>query len=393
MALYLTDTTPPARDSRSERHRARGQALSRGCDDAPDAGVTRLDATYPALETMAEIGMPLCVHGEVTDSAVDVFDREAVFIDRILDPLRRRIPALRIVFEHITTARAVDYVKNAANVAATITPHHLLLDRGQLFAGGLRPHHYCLPVLKTAQDRVALLAAATSGDARFFLGTDSAPHSRAAKESACASAGIYSAHAAIEPQTAGAPIGSTPSRAATRSSIARRAARRRSARATGVVRTRFLSLRGDSLVPWRAGECVAGGSSAASTLATRFRGFQPSSTSRRGFARAPTPLSRRGHPRNADGDLQRKSTVWHHVQPSPAAAWIRLARDHGHDPHHPLRPGCPSDALQRVFREVRPHCAPATATARSLSANRADLVFNAAVTRSGIAQPFIPSAA
>jgi len=201
MALYLTDATPAA-EIRAAK--ASGVVLAvklypAGATTHSDAGVTRIEKTWPALEAMVECDMPLCVHGEVTDPAVDVFDREAVFIDRVLEPLRARLPALRVVFEHITTATAVEYVKAAAStLASTITPHHLLLDRNQLFTGGLRPHHYCLPVLKTARDREALLTAATSGDPRFFLGTDSAPHARAAKESACASAGIYSAHAAIE---------------------------------------------------------------------------------------------------------------------------------------------------------------------------------------------------
>jgi dihydroorotase len=201
MALYLTDATPPAeiRAAKASGIVLAAKLYPAGATTHSDAGVTHIEKTWPALEAMVEHDMPLCVHGEVTDPAVDFFDREAVFIDRVLEPLRARLPALRVVFEHITTAAAVQYVQTAASgLAATITPHHLLLDRNQLFAGGLRPHHYCLPVLKTARDREALLAAATGGDARFFLGTDSAPHARAAKESACASAGIYSAHAAIE---------------------------------------------------------------------------------------------------------------------------------------------------------------------------------------------------
>jgi len=201
MALYLTDATPPAeiRKARDSGFVLAVKLYPAGATTHSDAGVTRIEATYPALETMAELGMPLCVHGEVTDAAVDVFDREQVFIDRVLQPLCTRFPELRIVFEHVTTAAAVDFVRGThTGLAATITPHHLLLDRSQIFVGGLRPHHYCLPVLKTARDREALLAAAVSGDPRFFIGTDSAPHSRAAKESACASAGIYSAHAAIE---------------------------------------------------------------------------------------------------------------------------------------------------------------------------------------------------
>ena len=201
MALYLTDTTVPReiRVARESGFVLAAKLYPAGATTHSDAGVTDIDAIEQTLATMAEVDLPLCVHGEVTDPEVDVFDREQAFIERVLEPLRARFPTLRVVFEHITTAAAVDYVKAASSgLAATITPHHLLLDRAALFAGGLRPHHYCLPVLKTAQDRAALLAAAVSGDQRFFLGTDSAPHARAAKESACASAGIYSAHAALE---------------------------------------------------------------------------------------------------------------------------------------------------------------------------------------------------
>jgi dihydroorotase len=148
---------------------------------------------------MSEIGMILQGHGEVVDSRVDVFDREARFIDEVLQPLVERMPKLRIVFEHITTREAVQFVCGArAGVGATITPQHLLMNRTALFAGGIRPHHYCLPVLKTEHDRAALVGAATSGDSRFFLGTDSAPHARQAKEAACGCAGIFSAHGAIE---------------------------------------------------------------------------------------------------------------------------------------------------------------------------------------------------
>jgi dihydroorotase len=201
LALYLTNQTTPAqvRAAHATGFVLAAKLYPAGATTHSDAGVTDLAAIEQALDTFAELGMPLCVHGEVTDPAVDVFDREAVFIQRVLEPLRRRQPRLRIVFEHITSAAAVDYVRSVpSGLAATITPHHLLLDRGHLFAGGLRPHHYCLPVLKTARDREALLAAATSGDPRYFLGTDSAPHGRGRKESACASAGIYSAHAAVE---------------------------------------------------------------------------------------------------------------------------------------------------------------------------------------------------
>ena len=163
------------------------------------AGVTSIDRVMPVLEAMAGAGMPLLVHGEVTDPDIDVFDREAVFIDRVLAPLTRRLPTLRIVFEHITTADAAAFVTDAGlTVAATITPHHLHLSRNALFAGGLRPHFYCLPVLKREAHRVALVAAATSGSPKFFLGTDSAPHPVGDKEAACGCAGVWNAPFALE---------------------------------------------------------------------------------------------------------------------------------------------------------------------------------------------------
>ena len=162
-------------------------------------GVTDLDRVMPVLERMAGLGMPLLVHGEVTDPEIDVFDREAVFIDRMLDPLRRRLPELRIVLEHITTAEAVDYVRaGGANLAATITAHHLIINRNAIFHGGIRPHLYCLPIAKREQHRLALRRAATSGEAGFFLGSDSAPHAIAAKEAACGCAGIFTAAYALE---------------------------------------------------------------------------------------------------------------------------------------------------------------------------------------------------
>jgi dihydroorotase len=161
--------------------------------------VTDFRRIYPVLETMQQIGMPLLVHGEVTDSHVDIFDREAVFIDRILTRIIADFPALKVVFEHITTADAVAFVEaTAANVAATITPHHLDFNRNAMFQGGIRPHFYCLPVAKREVHRLALRRAATSGSARFFLGTDSAPHAVGAKESACGCAGIFNAPFAIE---------------------------------------------------------------------------------------------------------------------------------------------------------------------------------------------------
>ena len=163
------------------------------------SGVSNIAAVQPVLERMAEIGMPLLVHGEVTDPEIDIFDREAVFVDKVLDPLRRRLPELKIVLEHITTEEAVDYVRSAsANLAATITAHHLQISRNALFAGGIRPHLYCLPIAKREKHRHALRRAATSGDRRFFLGTDSAPHAQPAKETACGCAGIFTAPCALE---------------------------------------------------------------------------------------------------------------------------------------------------------------------------------------------------
>lgn len=201
MTLYLTDRTTPA-----EIDRAKASGFVHGIKLYPagattnsDAGVTDLRRLDDTLARMAEVGMPLLVHGEVTAHDVDIFDREDRFIDETLEPLAARVPKLRIVFEHITTRAAVAFVRGSRpGVAATITPQHLLLNRNALFVGGVRPHYYCLPVLKTEQDRESLVEAATSGDARFFLGTDSAPHARHTKEAACGCAGIYSAHAAIE---------------------------------------------------------------------------------------------------------------------------------------------------------------------------------------------------
>jgi dihydroorotase len=161
--------------------------------------VTDLRRTHAALAAMQEVGLPLLVHGEVVDPEVDVFDREPVFIERVLDPLLGRFPELRVVLEHVTTSDAVDFVRDGPDtLAATITAHHLLLSRNALFSGGLRPHYYCLPILKREHHRRALVAAATGGSKKFFLGTDSAPHPKADKESACGCAGIYTAHAAIE---------------------------------------------------------------------------------------------------------------------------------------------------------------------------------------------------
>jgi dihydroorotase len=201
MTLYLTDRTEV-----SEIDKAREAQWIKACKLYPagatthsDAGVTDIRRIDAVLSRMSEVGMPLLVHGEVTAHAVDIFERESRFIDEVLDPTLARFPKLRVVFEHITTARAVEFVRQARDgVAATITPQHLLHNRNALFEGGIRPHYYCLPILKTEPDRTALLAAATSGNPRFFLGTDSAPHSRATKENACGCAGMFSAHAAIE---------------------------------------------------------------------------------------------------------------------------------------------------------------------------------------------------
>ena len=201
MTLYLTDTTPPEEVQRArDSGRVFGFKLyPAGATTHSDSGVTDVARIAPVLERMAELGVVLEVHGEVTDPSVDIFDREARFIDRVLAPLVERLPGLRVVLEHITTRAAVDFVLGSrAGVAATVTPQHLLMNRNALFAGGIRPHHYCAPVLKAEAERAALLAAVTGGSARFFLGTDSAPHARRVKEAACGCAGIFSAHAGIE---------------------------------------------------------------------------------------------------------------------------------------------------------------------------------------------------
>jgi dihydroorotase len=201
MTLYLTDTTSAAEiaTARASGFVVGAKLYPAGATTHSDAGVTDIDKVWGALEAMAEHGMVLQVHGEVTASHVDVFDREHAFIDQVLTRVVERVPQLKVVFEHITTRAAVEFVRDARRgVAATITPQHLLLNRNALFEGGVRPHHYCLPVLKREQDRAALLAAATGDNDRYFLGTDSAPHARHTKENACGCAGIFSAHAAIE---------------------------------------------------------------------------------------------------------------------------------------------------------------------------------------------------
>jgi dihydroorotase len=201
LTLYLTNTTAP---DEIDRARAAGfvhgvKLYPAGATTHSQAGVTDIAQVHGVLARMQEIDMPLLVHGETPHPDVDVFDRETHFIDSVLQPLIERYPGLRVVFEHITTARAVEFVAGArAGVAATITPQHLLHNRNAIFSGGIRPHYYCLPIMKRERDREALLGAATGGNPRFFLGTDSAPHERTAKENACGCAGMFTAHAAIE---------------------------------------------------------------------------------------------------------------------------------------------------------------------------------------------------
>jgi dihydroorotase len=201
MTLYLTDRTPPAEilAAQASGFVVGAKLYPAGATTHSDAGVTSIDHCWGTLEAMADTGQVLQVHGEVTSVDVDVFDREREFIDRVLTRVVERLPALKVVFEHVTTAAAVEFVRSAhAGVAATITPQHLLLNRNAMFDGGIRPHHYCLPVLKRERDREALVAAATGDDPRFFLGTDSAPHARHTKETSCGCAGVFSAHAGIE---------------------------------------------------------------------------------------------------------------------------------------------------------------------------------------------------
>lgn len=201
MTLYLTDNTPP-----DEIRRAKDSGFVHavklypaGATTNSDAGVTDLKKCYKTLEAMQEVGMPFLVHGEVTNPDVDLFDREAVFIERVLQPLRHDMPELKVVFEHITTSEAAAYVSEASGpIAATMTAHHLLYNRNEIFRGGIRPHYYCLPVLKRETHRLALVKAATSGSTRFFLGTDSAPHPKGLKEHACGCAGCYTALHAME---------------------------------------------------------------------------------------------------------------------------------------------------------------------------------------------------
>jgi dihydroorotase len=201
MTLYLTDNTSPDDISAAvaSEHVHAVKLYPAGATTNSEDGLTAIDKAFDSFAAMEELGLPLLVHGEATSSEVDVFDREKVFIDRTLTTIIDRYPKLRVVFEHITTADAADFVRSASdNIGATITAHHLLMNRNAMFAGGMRPHHYCLPVLKREQHRQALVEAAISANPKFFLGTDSAPHPQGAKESACGCAGMYTAHAAIE---------------------------------------------------------------------------------------------------------------------------------------------------------------------------------------------------
>ena len=201
MTCYLTDRADPGEVERghAEAIWIAAKLYPAGATTNSASGVTDIRTIDQALERMERIGMVLCVHGEVTDPEVDVFDREAVFIDRVLEPVTRRFPALKIIFEHITTAEAAQFVSSSGpNIGATVTPQHLLINRNAIFAGGLKPHAYCLPVAKREKHRLAVRKAATSGSPKFFLGTDSAPHAREAKESACGCAGIFNAPFALE---------------------------------------------------------------------------------------------------------------------------------------------------------------------------------------------------
>lgn len=196
MTLYLTENSDPADIMAAQRQGliAAVKLYPAGATTNSDSGVADFDRIRPVLEAMAESGLPLCVHGEVTDPEVDIFDREAVFIDRVLDPIRRKTPGLRVVMEHVTTAEGVAYIRDGgADIAGTITTHHLVIDRNHLLAGGIRPHYYCLPIAKRASHRRALREAATGGEGRFFLGTDSAPHPDHAKLSPCGCAGCFTA--------------------------------------------------------------------------------------------------------------------------------------------------------------------------------------------------------
>jgi len=201
MTLYLTEQTEPQDviDAAATGTILAVKLYPAGATTNSASGVADIEKAMPVLEAMAANNIVLCVHGEVTDPSIDIFDREARFIEKVLDPLRRRLPQLRIVMEHITTADGSGYVgESDANLAATITPHHLMINRNHMLAGGIRPHYYCLPIVKREEHRLALVAAATSGDSRFFLGTDSAPHSKSAKQSDCGCAGVFNAPNTLE---------------------------------------------------------------------------------------------------------------------------------------------------------------------------------------------------
>ncbi len=199
MTLYLTDRTRPddVAAAAADGLVTAVKLYPAGATTNSDRGVHSMRHVMPVLERMAEIGLPLCVHGEVTDAEVDIFDREAAFIDRVLAPLRSELPELRIVLEHVTTTEGVHFVEASRNLAATLTVHHLILNRNHMLVGGIRPHYYCLPVVKREKHRLALLRAATGGDPCFFLGTDSAPHAKGAKEAACGCAGVFTAPVAL----------------------------------------------------------------------------------------------------------------------------------------------------------------------------------------------------
>ena len=201
MTLYLTDRTTPAeiRAAKASGFVYGVKYYPAGATTNSDSGVTDLSARYNVLAEMSKCGLPLLLHGEVTDKSVDIFDREKVFIDSVLSKIVTEFPELKVILEHITTSDAVDFVDSCSeNVAATITAHHLLLNRNDLFKGGIKPHHYCLPILKRETHRLALVRAATSGRPKYFLGTDSAPHEKGTKEAACGCAGVYTSHAAME---------------------------------------------------------------------------------------------------------------------------------------------------------------------------------------------------
>lgn len=268
MSLYLTDNMPPDEVDRAvdSGHVVAAKLYPAGATTNSDAGVTAVEKIYPVLERMQARGLTLCVHGEVTGGDVDIFDREKVFIDTVLAPLTARFPALRVVFEHITTSEAADFVRaSGPNIAATITAHHLLYNRNAIFTGGIRPHYYCLPVLKRETHRKALIAAATSGSGKFFLGTDSAPHARDTKENACGCAGCYTAHAGIELYAEAFEAAGALDRLEAFASLngpafyrlAPNAERITLQRSAWQVPAAYDYLEGESLVPLRAGESLA----------------------------------------------------------------------------------------------------------------------------------------